>query len=145
MKAHFRHVQWGRILLTDVLVIILVVILNTGLLVLASSIWGQLPRTELIYQVTAWSTSLLAILVTAGGAVWVARKVEREAPLHGLLVGLVAALLLLIFVLPDVTNFLQGAYRGRLELLVRALLTFVLMGAAGWLGGVLGSRGQEKS
>lgn len=145
MKAHFGHVQWGRVLLTDVLVIILVVILNTVLLMLASYVWGPLPRTEMIYQVTSWSTSVLAILLTAGGAVWVARKVEREAPLHGFLVGLVAALMLLIFVLPDVTNFFQGAYRGRLDLLVRALGTFVMMVATGWLGGVLGSRGREKS
>ncbi len=87
---------------------------------------------------------MLAILLTGGGAVWVARKRERQAPLHGLLVGLVAALLLFILN-PDLTNFLQGAFRGRLDLLVRALLTFVLMGAAGWFGGILGSRRREKS
>src|SRR5437588_1663744 len=143
MKAHFWQVHWGRVLLTDVLVIIIVVILNMAVLLLASSIWGPPFQTESIYQITSWSTSLLAILLTAGGAVWVARKVEREAPLHGFLVGLVAALILLIF-LPDVTNFFRGAYRGRLDLLVRALGTFVLMVAAGWLGGVLGSRGREK-
>jgi putative membrane protein (TIGR04086 family) len=98
----------------------------------------------MIYQVTSWSTSMLAILLAAGGAIWVARKGEREAPLHGFLVGLVAALILFIFN-PDAPNFFQGAYRGKLELLVRALLTFVLMVAVGWLGGVLGSRGREKS
>ena len=143
MKAHFWQVHWGRVLLTDVLLIILVVILNTVLLWLASSVWGPPFQTEMIYQVASWSTSILAILLTFGGAVWVARKVEREAPLHGFLVGLVAALILLIFS-PDVTNFFQGAYRGKLDLLVRALGTLFLMVAAGWLGGVLGSRGREK-
>ncbi len=82
---------------------------------------------------------MLAILLTGGGGVWVARKVEREAPLHGFLAGLVAALILFIFN-PDLTNFLQGVYRGRLDLLVRALGTFFLMVAAGWLGAVLVSR-----
>jgi hypothetical protein len=77
-------------------------------------------------------------------SIWVARKGEREAPLHGFLVGLLAALILLIFS-PDVTNFFQVAYREKLDLLVRALGTFVLMVAAGWLAGVLGSRRREKS
>lgn len=144
MKAQFSHMHWGRVLLTGVLIVILVVILNTVLFLLASSVWGLSPQTEIVYQVASWSTSILAILLTVGGAVWVARKVEREAPLHGLLVGLVAALILFIFN-PSLTNFFQGAYRGRLDLLVEALGTFFLMVAAGWLGGVLGSRGREKS
>ena len=144
MKAHFWQVHWGRVLLTDVLVIIIVVILNMAVLLLASSIWGPPFQTEMIYQVASWSTSILAILLTVGAAVWVGRKVEREAPLHGLLMGLVAALTLFIFN-PPLTDFFQGAYRGRLDLLVVALGTFFLMVAAGWLGGVLGSRGREKS
>ena len=141
MKAHFSHVHWGRVLLTDVLVIILVAILNTVLLLLAIGVWGL---TEIAYQVTSWSTSILAILLTVGAGVWVARKAEREAPLHGFLAGLIAALIFFIF-LPDVTNFFHGAYRGRLDLLVRAFFTFFLVVAAGWLGGVLGSRRREKS
>jgi|GEM_PF-2507507 hypothetical protein len=144
MKAQFPYVHWGRVLLTGVLIVILVVILTTVLFVLASNVWGPLPRTELVYLVTSGSTSLLAILLTAGGAVWVARKVEREAPLHGFLVGLVAALMLLI-TNPNLTNFFQGGYRGRLDLLLMALGTFVLTVAAGWLGGILGSRGPETS
>ncbi|MFL5626934.1 MAG: hypothetical protein ACJ788_15230 [Ktedonobacteraceae bacterium] len=142
MKAHFSHVHWGRVLLTDLLVIILVVILNTVLLLLASYIWS--PRTLMVLLVTSWSTSILAILLTVGAGVWVARKAEREAPLHGFLVGLIAALIFFIFN-PPLTDFFQGAYRGRLDLLVVALGTFFLMIAAGWLGGVLGSRGREKS
>lgn len=137
MKVQFSYVQWGRVLLTGVLIVILVLILNT-VLPSIGFVWHTSDR-QLFYQVVSWSTSILAILLTAGGAVWVAHKVEREAPLHGLLAGLVAALILFI-ISPDLTNFLQGAYRGRLDLLVRALGTFFLMVAAGWLGGVLGSR-----
>ena len=136
MKAHFSHVHWGRILLTGVLI----VILNTVLFVLANNLWGSASQSESVFQVNYWGTSLLAILLTVGGAIWVARTVEREAPLHGLLVGLVAALVLFIGS-PAIT----GAYRGRLDLLMVALLTFFLMVAAGWLGGVLGSRGRKKS
>jgi len=144
MKAQFSHVHWGRFLLTGVLIVILVVILNTVLLLLASQVWGPPSLAHPIaYLVASWSTSILAILLTVGGAVWVARKVEREAPLHGLLVGLVAALILLLFN-PALTNFLLGAYRGRLDLLVVALGTFFLMVAAGWRGGVLVSRGRRR-
>ena len=140
MKAHFSHVHWGRILLTGVLIVILVVILNTVLFVLANNLWGSPSQSEIVFQVHYWSTSILAILLTVSGAIWVARTVEREAPLHGLLVGLVAALVLFIGS-PAIT----GAYRGRLDLLMVALGTFFLMVAAGWLGGVLGSRGRKKS
>ncbi len=87
MKAHFSHVHWGRALLTGVLISILVVILNTVLLLLASNIWGPPSLAHPIaYQVASWSTSILVILLTLGGGVWVARKVESEAPLHGFLV-----------------------------------------------------------
>jgi hypothetical protein len=141
MKARFSHVRWSGVLLTSTLVIMLAVLLNTVLLLLASSVWG--PRTVIVLLVASWSTSILTILLTVGAAVWVGRKVEREAPLHGLLIGLVAALILFIFN-PLLTDFFQGAYRGRLDLLVAALAGFFLIVAAGWLGGVLSSRGQEK-
>ena len=145
MKAQFSHVHWGRVLLTGVLVAILVVILNTVLLWLASNVWGPPSLAHPIaYQVASWSTSILAILLTVGGGGWVARRVERAAPLHGFLVGLVAALILFPFS-PALTNFLGGAYRGRLDMLAVALGTFFLMVAAGWLGGVLGNRGRAKS
>jgi FtsH-binding integral membrane protein len=102
------------------------------------------PRHSIAYLVASWSTFVLQLVLTAGGAFWVARKVERGVPLHGFLVGLVVALILFIFN-PALTNFLQGAYRGRLDLLVVALGTFFLTVAAGWLGGVLGRRWREKS
>jgi len=132
MKALFSDVHWGRVLLTGVLLVILDVILNTVLLLLATHIWGQPDQAQIAIQVSSWSSYILVILLTVGGAVWVARKVEREAPLHGLLVGLVVALILLILSV------------GFGSPLLMALLTFDLNLAAGWLGGVLGSRGRKK-
>ena len=132
MKALFSDVHWGRVLLTSVLLVILDVILNTVLLLLATHIWSQRDQAQIAIQVSSWSSYILVILLTVGGAVWVARKVEREAPLHGLLVGLVVALILLILSV------------GFGSPLLMALLTFDLNLAAGWLGGVLGSRGRKK-
>jgi len=132
MKALFSDVHWGRVLLTGVLLVILDVILNTVLLLLATHIWSQPDQAQIAIQVSSWSSYILVILLTVGGAAWVARKVEREAPLHGLLVGLVVALILLIISV------------GFGSPLLMALLTFDLNLAAGWLGGVLGSRGRKK-
>ncbi len=97
MKALFSYVNWGRVLLTGVLVVILVVILNTVLLLLTTRVWGQPDQAQLTIQISSWITYILLLLLTFGGAVWVARKVEREAPLHGLLLGLVVALILYSF------------------------------------------------
>ena len=132
MKALFSDVHWGRVLLTGVLLVILDVILNTVLLLLATHIWSQPDQAQIAIQVSSWSSYILVILLTVGGAAWVARKVERDAPLHGLLVGLVVALILLILSV------------GFGSPLLMALLTFDLNLAAGWLGGVLGSRGRKK-
>ena len=132
MKALFSDVHWGRVLLTGVLLVILDVILNTVLLLLATHIWSQRDQAQIAIQVSSWSSYILVILLTVGGAAWVARKVEREAPLHGFLVGLFVALILLILSV------------GFGSPLLMALLTFDLNLAAGWLGGVLGSRGRKK-
>ena len=130
MKAQFTMMQWGRILLTGVLVVILVIILNTVSLVLASHVWSQPDQAQLAIQVSAWSTYILLLLLTFGGAVWVARTVEREPLLHGLLVGLVVGLVLCILSM------------GFGNPILMALLVLVLNMAAGCLGGVLGSRGR---
>jgi putative membrane protein (TIGR04086 family) len=129
MKAQFSQIQWGRVLLTGVLV----VILNTVLLVLATHIWSQPDQSQIAIGVSAWSTYMLLLLLTFGGAVWVTRTVERESLLHGLLMGLVVGFILC---------FLSLGFGSPI---LRALVTFVLILAAGCLGGVLGSRGKENS
>ena len=133
MKAQLSQVHWGRVLLTGVLVVILVVILNTVLRLLAAHVWGQPDQAQIAIQVSSWSTYILLLLLTGSGAVWVAGKVEREAPLHGLFVGLVVGLILFLL------------SRGFGSPVLVALVTFVLNAAAGLLGGVLGSRGRERS
>ncbi len=133
MKAQLSQVHWGRVLLTGVLVVILVVILNTVLRLLATHVWGQPDQAQIAIQVSSWSTYILLLLLTGSGAVWVAGKVEREAPLHGLFVGLVVGLILFLL------------SRGFGSPILVALVTLVLNAAAGLLGGVLGSRGRGRS
>jgi putative membrane protein (TIGR04086 family) len=135
MKAQFSQVHWGRVVLTGVLVAILVAILSTVLflLLLAFHVWGSQDQGHIAIQVFSWMSAILAVLLTTYGAVRVARKVERAAPLHGFLVGLVAALVLIP---------LGPGFGARLDL--ATLVPFVLTVAAGWLGGILGSRGREQ-
>ena len=130
MNTQFSQVHWGRVLLIGVLLAILILVLNLVLsfLLLAFLNWGHLDPHSAI-RVFSWILAFLAILLTGYGALRVARNVESAAPLHGLLVGLVAALI----------YFLIGLASSRRFDLV-ALVPFVLMVAAGWLGGVLGSR-----
>lgn len=139
MKISLSRIYWGRVIWTSILVVLLSIILNSLLVWLALSIWGK--QEQILFQFTLWIPSLLSLLLTGVCAVWVARKAEREAVLHGFFVGLLVALILLIFS-PSVTNFFQGTYQGRIDLLVAVLVGFVLTIAAGWFGGVLGSRGR---
>ena len=134
MKALFSDVHWGLVLLTGVLVVILIVILNTVLFLLATHVWWSQPnQAQIAIQVSSWSTYMLLLLLTFGGAVWVARTVERESVLHGFLVGLVVAL----------TLFLLSLGFGSPVLF--AMITSALNVAAGYIGGVLGSRRRKKS
>ena len=130
MKAAFSQMQWGRALLTGVLVVILVIILNTVLPVLANHVWSQPDQAQIAISVSAWSIYFLLLLLTFGGAVWVAHTVEREPLLHGLLVGLIVGFIICILSL------------GFGSPILRSLVTLVLNMAAGYLGGVLGSRGR---
>jgi hypothetical protein len=135
--------HWSRVLGTGLLVFILVTVLDAILSYLIFLVWGQLDHGQIASQVALWSTYLLAFLLTVAGGVWIARKIEREpplhssAPLHGLLAGLVVALASLFLSLVFSGSFGSNV----LEVLVDVAL-FV---AAGWLGGVLGSRVWQKS
>ena len=135
MKAQFSHVRWGRVLLTGVLLYILIFIFSLGLslLLLAFLNWGHVdPHSA--FQAFTWITALLVLGVTGYGASRVARKVESAAPLHGLLVGLVVALISLLLGL---------VFRREINLV--GLVLSVLVVAVGWLGGVLANRGRAKS
>ncbi len=133
MKAQFSHVQWGRVLQAGILVVILDFILGL--------VWGLLAiQAHIAFQVFIWGTYILEFLLIVGGGIWVARKVESAAPLHGFLVGLIVALISFLF---SFCSLFSGQSFGSFVLVV--LGYFVLDVAGGWLGGVLGSRGREKS
>src|SRR3974377_1542266 len=118
--------HWGRVLLPRVLVVILVVIINAILSVLATHVWSQPDQALIAIQVSSWSTYILLLLLTFGGAVWIARTVAREPLLNGLLMGLVVGLILCFLSLGFGSPFLWE------------LLTLVLNMAAGYLGCPLG-------
>ena len=128
MKAAFSQIDWGRVLLTGVLLVVLFVILYIVLFVLTSHVWSQPDQVQTANSVSAWSTYILLLLLTFGGAIWVARTVESEPLVHGLLVGLVVGFIICLLSL------------GSGSPILRSLLTLVLNMAAGYLGGFLGSR-----
>jgi putative membrane protein (TIGR04086 family) len=115
-------------LLTGVLLVVLFVILYIVLFVLTSHVWSQPDQVQTANSVSAWSTYILLLLLTFGGAIWVARTVESEPLVHGLLVGLVVGFIICLLSL------------GSGSPILRSLLTLVLNMAAGYLGGFLGSR-----
>jgi putative membrane protein (TIGR04086 family) len=132
MKVQLLQVHWSRVIWTSILVVVLTLILNWMVVLLAFHIWGK--QEQLLSQVAFWSPSILSILLTGVCAIVVARKVEREPQLHGLLVGLIGTLMFFL---------LSLGFQGKFDLVT--LITFVLTIAAGWLGGVLGNQGPEKS
>jgi len=130
MKVQFSQMHWGRVLLTGVLVVILVVILNMVLLIFANHVWSQPDQAQIAIQVSSWSTYILLLLLTFGGAFWVARTVEIEPLLHGVFMGLFVGVVLCILSM------------GFGSPVLRSLFTLVLNMAAGYLGGFLARRGR---
>jgi hypothetical protein len=131
MKARLMKVQWGRVLLASVLVVILTIFLNYIVFLFVLIIWGQTKHLPVVFLNGTFSSSILMILLTFASALWVARTVAREPRLHGLLVGLITALLLFL---------ITSGFRG--EFVFLAVITILLTIEAGWLGGVLGGRGR---
>ena len=134
MKARLSQVRWDLVLKASVLVYIVTFILGIALSfpLLAFLDWSHL-NSDSAFQVSSLISGLLVIGVTEYGALWVARRVERAALLHGILVGLVVALL---------SFLLDVLFSKRIELI--GVLLYLLMVAAGLLGGVLGSRRREQ-
>lgn len=130
MNVQFSQMRWGRVLLTGVLVVVLVIILNMVLPVLANHVWNQPDQVQIAIQFSSWSTYILLLLLTFGGALWVARTVEIEPFLHGVLIGLFVGVVICILTMGFGSPVLM------------ALVTLVLIMAAGCIGGLLGSRGR---
>lgn len=132
MKSRLSHIHWGLVLMTAIVVYILTFILGLGVSLLLLTLPNRSSQST--FQAFSLITALLVIGVTGYGAWWVARKVEHAALLHGFLVGLAVALISLVLDL-----FF------RRELNPFGLVLYVLMIAAGLLGGVLGSIRREQS
>jgi putative membrane protein (TIGR04086 family) len=128
-------VRWALVLKTSALVYLVTLVLGLAVSfpLLAFLGWARLDSARAI-QVSLLSTAFLVFAVTGFGALWVARRVGRAAPLHGFLVGLVVALL---------SFLLDLLFRRAFE--VTGLILYALMIAAGLLGGVLGGRRREQS
>ena len=130
VKVQFSQMQWGRVLLIGVLVVILVIILNLVLPVLANHVWSQPDQAQIAIQFSSWSTYILLLLLTFGSALWVARTVVIEPLLHGVLIGLFVGIVICILTMCFGSPVMM------------ALVTLVLIMAAGCLGGLLGSWGR---
>ena len=130
MKAQLAQMRWDLVLKTSILIYILTFILGVGLSLALPAVfnWGHMDPQNAV-QAVSLIGALLVIVVTGYGAWWVARKVEHAGLLHGLLVGVVVAL---------ISFLLDVAFSMRIDPV--GLLFYALMVAAGWLGGILGSR-----
>jgi putative membrane protein (TIGR04086 family) len=130
MKAQLSQVRWDLVLKTSILIYILTFIFGVGLSLLLPAVlnWVHMDPQSAV-QAISLIGALLVIVVTGYGAWWAARKVEYAALLQGLLVGVVVAL---------ISFLLDVAFSMRIDPV--GLAFYALMVAAGWLGGILGSR-----
>jgi putative membrane protein (TIGR04086 family) len=129
LKGHLSHMHWDLVVKAAVLIYIATFILGVALTfpVLAFLNWVLLTP-ERAAQTASLITAFLVIVVTGYGALRVAHRVERAAVLHGFLVGLLVALISLLL---DVLFIRASALVG--------LSLYILMVAAGWLGGQSGA------
>ncbi len=130
MKAQLSQMYWKRVLLIGALIVIVIFILNIVLLVIANHIWSQPDQAQIVIGVTSWSIYILLLVLTFGSALWVARTVQKEPLVNGLLLGTVVGVLICILSL------------GFGSPILRSLVALVLNMTAGYLGGLLGSRGR---
>ncbi len=130
MKVQLSQVHWGRVAAAVILTVFLTLTLNLIVDLLVFQIWNRPDQEQIVRQVLFWNPTILPILLTFAAALWVVRKTERKPQLHGLLVGLLVALILFFF---------SSGFQG--EFVLVTLINLLLTIAAGWLGGVLGSWG----
>jgi putative membrane protein (TIGR04086 family) len=130
MKVQLSQVHWGRVAAAVILTVFLSLTLNLIVDLLVFQIWSRPSQEQIVRQVLFWNPTILPILLTFAAALWVVRKIERKPRLHGLLVGLIVAVILFFF---------SSGFQG--EFVLVTLMTLLLTIAAGWLGGVLGSWG----
>lgn len=132
MTAQLSQIKWGRVILTTVVVYVLS-FLTVFLIVTAYASYLAFqargaPDQSMINtfadQYAPWIGAISLIVFTVLGAMWLVRRVETAAQLHGMILGVLAGLLNIIF---DGLN---------LSTLAATLLTV----AAGWSGSHLDAR-----
>lgn len=132
MTAQLSQIKWGRVILTTVMVYVLS-FLTVFLIVTAYASYLAFqargaPDQSMINtfadQYAPWIGAISLIVFTVLGAMWLVRRVETAAQLHGMILGVLAGLLNIIF---DGLN---------LSTLAATLLTV----AAGWSGSHLDAR-----
>jgi putative membrane protein (TIGR04086 family) len=133
MKARLARVRWVLVVKTAILVYIVTFILGlvVSLPLLALLSWARLDSQSALLAASLTS-AFFVFAVTGYGALWAARRTASAAPLHGFLVGLLVALISLLLDL----LFIRAIEPAGLGL-------YALMVAAGWLGGVVGSRRRQ--
>jgi putative membrane protein (TIGR04086 family) len=135
LKARLSRLRWGLVIKAAILIYIATFILGLAVSfpLLAFLSWARLASQSAALASSLISTFLFVFVVTGYGAWWVARRVEREALLHGFMVGLLVAFISLV---------LDVLFIRAVELVGLGL--YVLMVVAGLLGGALGSRRREQ-
>ena len=132
MTAQLSQIKWGRVLLTTaaeyilsfLMVFLIVTAYATYLAFQARGAPDQVMITAFANQYAPWIGPISLILFTALGAMWMARRLEAAVPLHGVILGVLASLVNIIF---------DG-------LSLNSLLTTILTVAAGWLGAQMSAR-----
>ena len=132
MTTQLSQIKWGRVLVTalavSILSFLLVFVIVTGYATFLAFQARGAPDQAMIQafanQYAPWIGPLSLILFTFLGAIYVARRVEHAVALHGVIVGVLASLVNLMF---------DG-------LSLSALTITILTVAAGWLGSSLNVR-----
>jgi putative membrane protein (TIGR04086 family) len=81
-----------------------------------------------VQELSGWTTLILAVIFTFLGALWCARSATKKSLLQGIIVGLLAAIL----IVGPLIGFLGGELDGF------SIFTFVMTVAAGALAGLFG-------
>jgi putative membrane protein (TIGR04086 family) len=81
-----------------------------------------------VQQLSGWTTLILAVIFTFLGALWCVRSTAEKSLLQGLIVGMLAAIL----IVGPLIGFLGGELDGF------SILTFVMTVASGALAGLMG-------
>ena|SRR5687767_11439696 len=130
MTNQLSQIRWWRVTWTALTVygasfILVFLIVTAYASYLAFQVRGAPDQTmiqQFANQYAPWLGAITIVLFTLWGARWLASFVRADVQLHGLVLGVIVALVNLIF---------EGV--GAFSL--TALLTAVLVIGAGWLGG----------